>query len=207
MNLYQLKVVMQDTDPTVWRQIIVHPETPFPQLSYVLFAAFDWQHENELHYFQQVETGEVFDPEAEDIFNDDYDNETLNWPLKKVGDAMRFWYNRPADDHVLLITLEKIFPAKPNSEWPRVTDGEHTLQAGASSAVSTVDLAALNANILSRAQKEEEELYFFDDYDDDDDFDDLDDLDLDYLDSEDEDFDDDYFDEDDLNSGHHRSDN
>lgn len=205
MKLYLLNAIMEATSPTVWRKIVIHPETPFPQLANVLFAAFGWREENEAHYFRHVQTGEVFDPESKNIFEDDYHDATVDWPLQKVGHSLRFWYNRPTDDHVLLITLEEIFKAKKESEWPRVVDGAYSLQTGSPTTAASIDVAALNADIQRRADEEEAELDdLYDDDEDDDDFD-MEDFDPDNFDLSDLGFGGD--DEDTAAGGHHRSDN
>lgn len=203
MNLYLLNAVLQKSEPAVWRKIVLHPETPFPQLASVLFAAFGWREENERHHFKHVQTGEIFDPESEDIFNDDYHDVTIDWPLSKTGQSLLFVYNRPADDHILRVTLEEIFRAEPESEWPRVVGGANDLHTGGALANALIDLAALNADIAWRAELSEAE-YFFED-DDDDDFD-FEDFEFDLPDFDDDEFDDDELD-DDFTIGHHRSDN
>jgi hypothetical protein len=112
-ELYQLRVVLRDVSPLIWRRLLIPAETSIAQLHEVLQLAFDWSGEH-LHLFRIHGQdhgvphcgGIVFDEDAQQI------------PLSRFrlhdGERFRYEYNFTAG-WALDVRLERALPwdAKP----------------------------------------------------------------------------------------------
>ena len=115
-NIYQLRIVLRDISPLVWRRALVRDDTTLAQLHDIIQILFDWEDEH-LHDFH--------------IFGKDYgtsgaDTRTAmlrQFRLRK-GERFRYVYDYYAY-WVCDIRLEAILPVDPKRSYPVCTGGKN----------------------------------------------------------------------------------
>jgi Plasmid pRiA4b ORF-3-like protein len=115
-NIYQLRIVLRDMSPLVWRRILVRDDTTLAQLHDIIQVLFDWQDEH-LHDFH--------------IFGKDYGTNgadtqatTLSQFRLRKGERFRYIYDYYAY-WVCDIRLEAILPVDLKRFYPVCTGGKN----------------------------------------------------------------------------------
>lgn len=128
-RILQLKVMLNNSKPPVWRRVLVPAGMPLPQLHQVIQALFGW-FDYHLHEFR---TGGFRGPAYAPV-NPDGDNEfygdasldesqvTVGALLPAVGNTMSYTYDF-GDNWVLAIKAEKILANDDAGQLPRCTAG------------------------------------------------------------------------------------
>ncbi len=125
-DIYQIKVVLVGTQPTIWRQLLVPGEFTLGQLHYVLQAAMGWENSH-LHEFRIGD--DLFgslDPDLTPTESEpciDENGVRLCDVLNKPGATAQYTYDL-GDDWEHSITVEQIVPAEPGLDYPRCVGGE-----------------------------------------------------------------------------------
>lgn len=123
-QIFQLKITLIDSQPPIWRRVLVKGEMTLYQLNQVIQTAMGWTNSH-LHLFD-VE-GELYSlPEFElDEWEESVANErrvrlnTLNWkPKKKIRYDYDFGDNWRHD-----VRLEKVLPIEPGVRYPKCIGG------------------------------------------------------------------------------------
>ena len=144
--IYQIKVTLKDVGLPVWRRLLVHSDTTFEDLHYILMAAFDWAGYH-LHEFDvRRSDGErmsvtrigpddgtnesglenVFQFPVDDAFTSQFlphlmsrneKNERLSDWIKKEKDRVLYTYDF-GDNWEHNIVLESILEADPSLTYP-----------------------------------------------------------------------------------------
>jgi hypothetical protein len=115
-NIYQLRIVLRDISPLVWRRVLVRDDTTLAQLHDIIQILFEWQDEH-LHDFH--------------IFGKDYGTSGADtraailsqFRLRK-SERFRYVYDYYAY-WVCDIRLEAILPVDPKRFYPVCTSGKN----------------------------------------------------------------------------------
>lgn len=124
--LWQLKVTLEDTDPPIWRRLVVPAELTLVELHAVLQLAMGWTNSH-LHAFR-IGDARFEIPAPEPGWADD-DNDAEDERLARLSDVApspkaRFSYEYDfGDSWEHKIVLEKTASAEPGVAYPRVVDG------------------------------------------------------------------------------------
>ncbi|MBN6739907.1 plasmid pRiA4b ORF-3 family protein [Acidithiobacillus sp. MC6.1] len=122
---YTLHVVLQETDPPIWRRIVIDGNRSLGDLHYVLQTALGWTNAH-LHNFvfpNAFYSDPSFDLEEIDRPVKDENKATVASVLKKRGSKCLYEYDF-GDSWEHLITVEKVEPpAAIPIQWAMVTDG------------------------------------------------------------------------------------
>ena len=115
-SIYQLRIVLKDISPLVWRRVLVRDDTTLAQLHDIIQILFEWQDEH-LHDFH--------------IFGKDYGTSgantratTLSQFRLRKGERFRYVYDYYAY-WVCDIRLEAILPVEPKRFYPVCTGGKN----------------------------------------------------------------------------------
>ncbi|WP_427007359.1 plasmid pRiA4b ORF-3 family protein [Pseudarthrobacter sp. H2] len=129
-SVLQLKIMLNDSKPPIWRRVLVPAGMPLPQLHAVIQALFGWL-DYHLHQFQtggfRGPTYAPVDPDGEDDFYGepslDESKVTVGELLPAVGSTMTYTYDF-GDNWVHGIKVEKILAADDGGgQLPRCTAG------------------------------------------------------------------------------------
>ena len=131
--ILQLKATLIATDPPVWRRILVPAEYSFANLHAALQDAFGWT-DSHLHHFLtanpfkrnaaykriSLPMPDIYLPDEEPSL-DELKEKISAW-LVKPEDTIYYEYDF-GDSWMHEIKLEKILPAQPKDQYPRLVDG------------------------------------------------------------------------------------
>jgi hypothetical protein len=129
-SILQLKIMLNDSKPPIWRRVLVPAGMPLPQLHAVIQALFGWL-DYHLHQFQtggfRGPTYAPVDPDGEDDFygepSHDESKVTVGELLPAVGSTVTYTYDF-GDNWVHGIKVEKILAADDDGgQLPRCTAG------------------------------------------------------------------------------------
>lgn len=121
--IYQIKVTLDNSQPPIWRRILVRSDIALGELHLILQAVMGWQN----HHLHQFIVGQTYFGEPHpDYF--DYvemlDESQVNLNQTVTGEKFRFRYEYDFGDswlHTLLV--EKILPPEEGVEYPVCTRG------------------------------------------------------------------------------------
>ena len=119
-SLAQIKVTLQDTDPPVWRRLLVPASIPLDRLDRVVQAAMGWTNSH-LHMFTH-QTGHYGIPDFDLALHDER-KASLRDLASREGDTFGYEYDL-GDSWEHEIRLEKLVPADPSSRYPTCVAGE-----------------------------------------------------------------------------------
>ena len=115
MDVYQLKITLQYSEPPIWRRIQVAADTQLGKLHHILQAAMGWT-DSHLHQFVIGDMSYGV-PDPDDI--DEIKSER-SVPLNLVaqaGDTLIYEYDF-GDGWVHALKIEKALPAGPGTRYP-----------------------------------------------------------------------------------------
>lgn len=122
-QVYQLKIVLQDTQPQIWRRIQLSADSTFLELHMAVQLAMGWKCSHMFEFMlNDLRIG------LEDEFDDmgdeklDADEETLCDFISETGQSFTYLYDF-GDDWEHEITLEKILTEQPGVKHPVCIDG------------------------------------------------------------------------------------
>ena len=132
-SVYQLKITIKDTKPSIWRRILVPSDATFWELHIAIQDSFGWT-DSHLHEFF---IGSAWDRNAiriciphpeDDIFGEerkplDESNTRLNDFLSENQSKITYVYDF-GDNWVHHIILEKVLPFNINDVYPQAIDGK-----------------------------------------------------------------------------------
>jgi Plasmid pRiA4b ORF-3-like protein len=121
-ELYQLRVVLRDVSPLVWRRLLVTSDTTIAQLHEILQLAFDWSGEH-LHRFR-IHGKDYWTPQWGGLV---FDEDARQVPLSRFrlhrGERFRYEYDFTADWR-LDVRLEQALPCDRKRPTPVCTGGK-----------------------------------------------------------------------------------
>lgn len=125
-DIYQIKVTLLDTDPPIWRRLLVPATQTLEQLHDAVQIAMGWQ-DSHMHEFR---AGQRYfgkpDPESRSMGMDPVENEgkvSLSQVLRRAGAKLTYTYDF-GDGWEHAIVLEKLLPADPSARYPVCTGGQ-----------------------------------------------------------------------------------
>lgn len=119
--VYQLKIVLEQVTPPVWRRLLIPADTTLPDLHAILQIAMGWEDEH-LHEFITADN-RYSDPSAvgiDDIFDDEVTSESkvhLRAIAPSVRNSFRYHYDF-GDSWMHKLTVEKYLPMEPGQTYP-----------------------------------------------------------------------------------------
>jgi hypothetical protein len=118
-QIAQVKVTLLDTDPPVWRRLLVPATIRLDRLDRVIQAAMGWTNSH-LHMFSHP-TGHYGIPDPDLPLHDER-NTTLRDLAEREGDTFGYEYDLGDSwDHEVL--LENLIPAEPHGRYPTCLAG------------------------------------------------------------------------------------
>lgn len=113
-RIYQLKVSLTDSDPSIWRRILVSADTNLEELHRIVQIAMGWQNLSSYHYRighqrSDTEPGLLQVP-LNEIIRDDLTR------FSYVYDLRDGWFHS--------IEVEMVLPADPQGHYPHCVTGE-----------------------------------------------------------------------------------
>lgn len=135
LAVYYLRVTLKDSEPTIWRDILVPSDLTLDRLHYVIQAAMGWENTH-LHQFiaeKVLYTDDDTDSNNRDEYGLDADDSnehdrnekqyTVSQLLTKETASILYEYD-PGDSWTHHIELKKILPADSLAHLPRCIKGK-----------------------------------------------------------------------------------
>jgi hypothetical protein len=126
VQIYQIKITLDDIRPPIWRRVLVPSNTNLSDLHTIIQAVFSWL-DYHLHVFK-VNGIEYSDPAVEDFAELDFQDETkVNLGKLGLREKSKFSYQYDFGDswdHSLLV--EKILPFEKGVKLPRSIAGKRS---------------------------------------------------------------------------------
>lgn len=121
--VYQLKIMLAESNPPIWRRIQVPGNTLLPQLHLMLQAAMGW-YNCHLHGYtiDSVNYGER-DPDFEEPFLEEETRVRLDRVVSRAGISFSYVYDF-GDNWEHDILVEEVAPANPGTRYPICLDGQ-----------------------------------------------------------------------------------
>ena len=127
-NILQLKIVLADSRPLIWRRILVSAESTFFDLHVAIQDAFGWQDSHLHQFFTALPYGRNRNyqviaypmPEMEDVV-DERKVKLSKW-FKNPKDKLWYEYDF-GDTWMHEITFEKVIQPESNAKCPQLVDG------------------------------------------------------------------------------------
>ena len=121
-SIYQIKIMLRDSKPPIWRRLLVSSDTTLYQLHEIIQIAMGWTNS---HLHQFIVGDEYYSIPDEDDWIE-YEDER-KYKLQKITDTEGFKFIYEYDfgdswDHQILI--EKILPAEPDMKYPICIKGK-----------------------------------------------------------------------------------
>lgn len=123
-QLLQLKVELNETEPKIWRRLLIEDNSNFLELHLAIQLAMGWQNS---HLFEfNLEGLNISLLDEEDEFDEDKldaSSETLWENIKTVGQTINYTYDF-GDSWEHTITVEQIQPLDKKQKYPVCLGGE-----------------------------------------------------------------------------------
>lgn len=121
--IYQLKVTLDETDPPIWRRVLVPGDMTLPKLHRVLQVVMGW-YDSHLHQFKAGGASYgVPDPEFPEL--DTKNERSVRLSQLAPRDKDRFIYEYDfGDSWEHEIVVEQILPAAPGAQYPICVEGK-----------------------------------------------------------------------------------
>jgi hypothetical protein len=118
-SVYQLKIVLEDVRPQIMRRVLVPADIPLNALHEVLQVAMGWT-DSHLHSFAFGErefTAHYEEGDLEELDMEDERGVPLSGLITAPKATFTYQYDF-GDNWQHIVTLEKVLPPDPNSEYP-----------------------------------------------------------------------------------------
>ncbi len=122
-NVYLLRITLNETEPPIWRRLMVRSDTRLPDLHLMFQAAMGW-YNSHLHLFEV--RGERYGEPDPDFGDDDTvngKNVRLEALLPRKGTRMTYLYDF-GDGWEHDVRVEEILPGDPKVKYPVCVEGE-----------------------------------------------------------------------------------
>lgn len=120
---FQFRLSLIDSDPEIWRRVLVPEDYTLGELHYVIQIAMGWNDEH-LHGFRLK--NQTFGPKGANAFVEDKDEDDvrLNDVFSKRGSKIIYEYDF-GDSWEHVVELEKVIDSDSNNPLPICTEGEY----------------------------------------------------------------------------------
>jgi hypothetical protein len=123
-EIFQLKIVLNDIKPMIWRRFVVDADIKLPDLHKVIQTTMGWTNSH-LHQFV-INDNYYCAPDEEALSEHiDYRRVQLNQMINKKGAKFAYEYDF-GDGWEHIITLERILSREKNQYYPICVDGERS---------------------------------------------------------------------------------
>ena len=123
-QIYQLKISINDSKPSIWRRVLVYSDTLLPDLHRIVQTTMGWDN---YHLHQFVHCNKFYAPPSEDEADEfdavDYSKIKLSSVIKKENDRMEYEYDF-GDGWEHIVLLEKILEVDAAIHYPICLEGE-----------------------------------------------------------------------------------
>ncbi len=117
-SVYQLRVSLIESEPEIWRRVLVPADIKLPGFHLVLQAAMGWRNCH-LHMFRDA--GHAYSPIPEDLFLDEKSVRLCDL-LQEPGQTLEYEYDM-GDSWLHIVEVEQILEAKTGKTYPLCIDG------------------------------------------------------------------------------------
>jgi hypothetical protein len=123
MRVFQLRISLMDSEPEIWRRVLVPEDYSLGDLHDVIQIAMGWENAH-LHGFRQKDRS--FGPKGPDSFENEQDEEEvlLSDVLKKSGSKILYEYDF-GDSWEHVVSLEKVLKLDATTALPSCMEGEN----------------------------------------------------------------------------------
>jgi hypothetical protein len=123
MRIFQLRISLMDSEPEIWRRVLVPEDYSLGDLHDVIQIAMGWENAH-LHGFRQKDR--TFGPKGPDSFENEQDEEEvlLSDVLKKSGSKILYEYDF-GDSWEHAVSLEKVLKLDATTTLPSCIEGEN----------------------------------------------------------------------------------
>ncbi len=118
-NIWQLRIVLREIDPPVWRRVLVRSTTTLAELHAILQDVMGWQNYHLWEFIIGSNHYEAPDPDATGRDATKVKIKDLNL---EIGDTFEYVYD-PGDDWEHDIVVEDRLAAEPDQAYPACTGG------------------------------------------------------------------------------------
>jgi len=118
-HIYQLKVILLEVEPAIWRRVQVRGTVTLAKLHAILQDVMGWTNSHLYAFHIAGKTYQEPDPEAEGL---DARKALLGRLSLKTGDVFEYHYDF-GDDWRHGIFVEKVLPPSPDGVYPACLDG------------------------------------------------------------------------------------
>jgi hypothetical protein len=125
-QIYQIKIVLQDFKPGIWRRILVPSDMLLPDLHKVIQTTMGWEN---AHLHQFIKNGRFYTFKMDDdiywdeLDNVDYKNIRISELLSKEKERIQYEYDF-GDSWTHSLILEKILPFDKSMKYPVCLKGK-----------------------------------------------------------------------------------
>ncbi|GAA4845931.1 plasmid pRiA4b ORF-3 family protein [Algivirga pacifica] len=115
-QVYQFKLTLVDSKPTIWRRFVVNSAINFEELHYTIQVLMGWS-DAHLWSFTNPESGKEIGPEQ-----DNYQETILSQVIQNPKDTLLYEYDF-GDAWLHELKLEKVLPVEEGQFYPACTAG------------------------------------------------------------------------------------
>jgi len=125
-DIIQLKIILKETKPQIWRRVLVEKTATFEYLHHVIQISMGWTnshlHEFEIFGFRIYEANAELDEEFGDRYIDS-STVTLENIITETKEEFNYHYDFGESwNHQIIV--EKFLPRGPKTNYPKCTDGK-----------------------------------------------------------------------------------
>lgn len=123
MKIYQLNITILDSNPSIWRRVLIGDDTLLPDLHKIIQSVMGWTNSHMHQFIQRGVCYGASDPWGEmEVKN--YEKIKVSSLLKKENDRLIYEYDF-GDNWAHDIVLEKISEKEEGQYYPVCIDGEN----------------------------------------------------------------------------------
>ena len=124
-SIFQIKITLNDTNPPVWRQLLVEPNTVLEDLHKIIQTSMGWtnSHLHQFVYDGKSYSNPDYNDELDDELQIDYRNISIGELTKKKGQIIVYEYDF-GDGWEHTIMLETIMTEEKDKEYPICIAGQ-----------------------------------------------------------------------------------
>ncbi len=123
-KFYQLKITLKESNPSIWRRILISSDTLLPDLHKIIQTVMGWTNSH-LHQFIDEKTFYAEPDEYNELAYVDYRAIAINKLLKKEKARIVYEYDF-GDGWEHEIILEKVLEGENDQVYPQCLEGKNT---------------------------------------------------------------------------------
>lgn len=122
-NIYQLKITLLDSEPPIWRRILVKADTLLPDLHKIIQTSMGWTNSHLHQFISENQSYGIPDDEWDESETTDYSSVKLSDLISAEKEKILYEYDF-GDGWEHEIILEKVLTEEDNKYYPSCIDGK-----------------------------------------------------------------------------------